>query len=188
VGGLDSRRIGLAGSDKSFDLFTEPARPRRRIRTPALDHAEQNRNKRACPTVFSFVNVWTPPRIKPSRDQARDGSSRRTHERISRISEVTDYVATSHSSSSDDGVAPAGAVECLDPNAAVMRAEALSKRDENDSPDVDFKLNALAYSIEGRCGNVIAARPARIPAFRLLGLRFAAGNGSTISRSLSKSV
>jgi len=43
------------------------------------------------------------------------------------MSEVTYYVALPFVIS-DDGVAPAEAVECFNPNAAVMRAEALSRK------------------------------------------------------------
>jgi hypothetical protein len=43
------------------------------------------------------------------------------------MSEVTYYVALPFVSS-DDGIAPGVAVECFNPNAAVMRAEALSRR------------------------------------------------------------
>jgi hypothetical protein len=41
--------------------------------------------------------------------------------------EVTYYVALPFVSS-DDGIAPGEAVECFNPNAAVMRAEAFAKR------------------------------------------------------------
>jgi hypothetical protein len=41
------------------------------------------------------------------------------------MSEVTYYVA------SDDGVAPGDAVECFNPNSAVMKAEALSRKPGN---------------------------------------------------------
>jgi hypothetical protein len=43
------------------------------------------------------------------------------------MSEVTYYVALPFVSS-DDGIAPGEAVECFNPNAAVMRAEALSRK------------------------------------------------------------
>jgi hypothetical protein len=43
------------------------------------------------------------------------------------MSEVTYYVALPFVSS-EDGIAPGEAVECFNPNAAVMRAEALSRK------------------------------------------------------------
>ena len=43
------------------------------------------------------------------------------------MSEVTYYVALPFVSA-EDGMAPAEAVECFNPNAAVMKAEALSRR------------------------------------------------------------
>jgi hypothetical protein len=43
------------------------------------------------------------------------------------MSEVTYYVALPFVST-EDGMAPAEAVECFNPNAAVMKAEALSRR------------------------------------------------------------
>jgi hypothetical protein len=42
--------------------------------------------------------------------------------------EVTYYVALPFVAS-DDGIAPGEAVECFNPNAAVMRAEALSRKE-----------------------------------------------------------
>jgi hypothetical protein len=44
-----------------------------------------------------------------------------------RISEVTYYVALPFVAAGD-GIAPAEAVECFNPNAAVIRGEALSRR------------------------------------------------------------
>jgi hypothetical protein len=43
------------------------------------------------------------------------------------MSEVTYYVALPFVAASD-GIAPAEAVECFNPNAAVMKAEALSRK------------------------------------------------------------
>jgi hypothetical protein len=43
------------------------------------------------------------------------------------MSEITYYVALPFVPS-DDGIAPAEPVECFNPNAAVMRAEALSRK------------------------------------------------------------
>jgi hypothetical protein len=48
-------------------------------------------------------------------------------ERETLMPEVTYYVALPFVAS-DDGVAPGEAVECFSPNAAVMRAEALSRK------------------------------------------------------------
>jgi hypothetical protein len=42
---------------------------------------------------------------------------------------------------SDDGIAPGEAVECFNPNAAVMRAEALSRKDGH--------VGAIAFSRTG---------------------------------------
>jgi hypothetical protein len=44
------------------------------------------------------------------------------------MSEVTYYVALPFVPS-DDGVAPGEAIECFNPNAAVMKAEALSRKE-----------------------------------------------------------
>ena len=43
------------------------------------------------------------------------------------MSEVTCYVALPFVAS-DDGIAPAEAIECFNPNAAVMKVEALSRK------------------------------------------------------------
>jgi hypothetical protein len=43
------------------------------------------------------------------------------------MSEVTYYVALPFVPS-DDGIAPGEAIECFNPNAAVMKAEALSRK------------------------------------------------------------
>jgi hypothetical protein len=61
-------------------------------------------------------------------------------ERMIGMSEVTYYVALPFVMS-DDGVAPAEAVECFNPNAAVMRAEALSRK--------PGYVGALAFSRSG---------------------------------------
>jgi hypothetical protein len=44
------------------------------------------------------------------------------------MAEVTYYVAMPFVAS-DDGVAPGGPVECFNPNAAVMRADAFSRKE-----------------------------------------------------------
>jgi hypothetical protein len=54
--------------------------------------------------------------------------------------EVTYYVALPFVAS-DDGIAPGEAVECFNPNAAVMRAEALSRKDGH--------VGAVAFSRTG---------------------------------------
>jgi hypothetical protein len=54
--------------------------------------------------------------------------------------EVTYYVAQPFVAS-DDGIAPGEAVECFNPNAAVMRAEALSRKDGH--------VGAVAFSRTG---------------------------------------
>jgi hypothetical protein len=54
--------------------------------------------------------------------------------------EVTYYVALPFVAS-DDGFAPGEAVECFNPNAAVMRAEALSRK--------DGYVGAVAFSRSG---------------------------------------
>jgi hypothetical protein len=54
--------------------------------------------------------------------------------------EVTYYVALPFFAS-DDGIAPGEAVECFNPNAAVMRAEALSRK--------DGYVGAVAFSRSG---------------------------------------
>src|ERR1700738_1355841 len=56
-----------------------------------------------------------------------DGFRRRANARMRQMSEVTYYVALPFVPS-DDGVAPGEAIECFNPNAAVMRAEALSRK------------------------------------------------------------
>ena len=56
------------------------------------------------------------------------------------MSEVTYYVALPFVAS-DDGIAPGEAVECFNPNAAVMRAEALSRREGH--------VGAVAFSRTG---------------------------------------
>jgi hypothetical protein len=48
-------------------------------------------------------------------------------ERRELMSEVTYYVALPFVAA-DDGIAPAEAIECFNPNAAVMKAEALSRK------------------------------------------------------------
>ena len=54
--------------------------------------------------------------------------------------EVTYYVALPFVAS-DDGIAPGEAVECFNPNAAVMRAEALSRKNGH--------VGAVAFSRTG---------------------------------------
>jgi hypothetical protein len=54
--------------------------------------------------------------------------------------EVTYYVALLFVAS-DDGIAPGEAVECFNPNAAVMRAEALSRKNGH--------VGAVAFSRTG---------------------------------------
>jgi hypothetical protein len=54
--------------------------------------------------------------------------------------EVTYYVALPFVAS-DDGIAPGEAVECFNPNATVMRAEALSRKDGH--------VGAVAFSRTG---------------------------------------
>jgi hypothetical protein len=54
--------------------------------------------------------------------------------------EVTYYVALPFVAS-DDGIAPGEAVECFNPNAAVMRAEALSRK--------EGYVGAVAFSRSG---------------------------------------
>ena len=56
------------------------------------------------------------------------------------MSEVTYYVALPFVVA-DDGVAPGEPVECFNPNAAVMRAEALSRKDGH--------VGAVAFSRAG---------------------------------------
>ena len=56
------------------------------------------------------------------------------------MSEVTYYVALPFVAS-DDGIAPGEAVECFNPRAAVMRAEALSRREGH--------VGAVAFSRTG---------------------------------------
>jgi len=56
------------------------------------------------------------------------------------MSEVTYYVALPFVAS-DDGIAPGEAVECFNPNAAVMRAEAFSRR--------EGYIGAVAFSRTG---------------------------------------
>ena len=56
------------------------------------------------------------------------------------MAEVTYYVALPFVAA-DDGVAPGEAVECFNPNAAVMRAEALSHKPGH--------VGALAFSRRG---------------------------------------
>ena len=56
------------------------------------------------------------------------------------MSEVTYYVALPFVAA-DDGIAPGEAIECFNPNAAVMRAEALSRKPGH--------VGALAFSRTG---------------------------------------
>jgi hypothetical protein len=56
------------------------------------------------------------------------------------MAEVTYYVALPFVAS-DDGVAPGEATECFNPNAAVMRAEALSRKEGH--------VGAVAFSRTG---------------------------------------
>jgi len=56
------------------------------------------------------------------------------------MSEVTYYVALPFVST-EDGIAPAEAIECFNPNAAVMKAEALSRRPGH--------VGAIAFSRTG---------------------------------------
>lgn len=56
------------------------------------------------------------------------------------MADVTYFVALPFIAA-DDGVAPGEAVECFNPNAAVMRAEALSRKSEN--------VGAVAFSRTG---------------------------------------
>ena len=56
------------------------------------------------------------------------------------MSEVTYYVPLPFVLS-DDGAAPAEAIECFDPNAAVMKAEALSRK--------EGYVGAVAFSRSG---------------------------------------
>jgi hypothetical protein len=56
------------------------------------------------------------------------------------MSEITYYVALPFRAA-DDGPAPAEAVECLNPNAAVMKAEALSRK--------EGFVGAIAFSRSG---------------------------------------
>jgi hypothetical protein len=56
------------------------------------------------------------------------------------MAEVTYYVALPFVAS-DDGVAPGEAAECFSPNAAVMRAEALSRKEGH--------VGAVAFSRTG---------------------------------------
>jgi hypothetical protein len=71
-------------------------------------------------------------------DRLDDGIRRRRQETIDEVwagnwfrfgaaTEVTYFVALPFVAS-DDGIAPGEAVECFNPNAAVMRAEALSRK------------------------------------------------------------
>lgn len=59
------------------------------------------------------------------------------------MSEVTYYVALPFVPA-DDGIAPGEAVECFNPNAAVMRAEVLSRKPGN--------VGAIAFSPSGDPG------------------------------------
>lgn len=61
-------------------------------------------------------------------------------QRGTRVSEVTYYVALPFIMA-DDGLAPGEAVECFNPNAAVTKAEALSRKAGN--------VGALAFSRTG---------------------------------------
>lgn len=61
-------------------------------------------------------------------------------QRGTRVSEVTYYVALPFILA-DDGLAPGEAVECFNPNAAVTKAEALSRKAGN--------VGALAFSRTG---------------------------------------
>jgi hypothetical protein len=56
-----------------------------------------------------------------------DGSRRRANDRMRQMSEVTCYVALPFVPS-DDGIALGEAIECSNPNSAVMKAEALSRK------------------------------------------------------------
>ena len=56
------------------------------------------------------------------------------------MTEVTYFVALPFVTA-DDGIAPGEAVECFNPNAAVMRAEALSRKSGN--------VGAVAFSRTG---------------------------------------
>ena len=56
------------------------------------------------------------------------------------MSEVTYYVALPFVPS-DDGIAPGGAIECFNPNSAVMKAEALSRKPGH--------VGAVAFSRSG---------------------------------------
>jgi hypothetical protein len=66
------------------------------------------------------------------------------------MSEVTNYVALPFVMS-DDGAAPAETIECFDPNAAVMRAEALSRK--------PGYVGALAFSRSGTPPPASSATP-----------------------------
>lgn len=66
-------------------------------------------------------------RSKVSTGYARDAYQRPANGRMRQMSEVTYYVALPFVFS-DDGVAAGEATECLSANAAVMRAEALSRK------------------------------------------------------------
>jgi hypothetical protein len=59
---------------------------------------------------------------------------------LRQMSEVTYYVALPFVAA-DDGIAPGEAVECFNPNAAVMKAEALSRKPGN--------VGAIAFSRTG---------------------------------------
>ena len=56
-----------------------------------------------------------------------DGSRRRANDRMRQMSEVTCYVALPFVPS-DHGIALGEAIECSNPNSAVMKAEALSRK------------------------------------------------------------
>jgi hypothetical protein len=61
------------------------------------------------------------------------------------MSEVTYYVALPFVAA-DDGVAAGEPTECFNPNAAVMRAEALSRKEGN--------VGAVAFSRTGEYGRI----------------------------------
>jgi hypothetical protein len=73
-------------------------------------------------------------------DMRADGLRRRANARMRQMSEVTYYVALPFVPS-DDGIAPGEAIECFNPNAAVMKAEALSRKPGH--------VGAVAFSRSG---------------------------------------
>jgi hypothetical protein len=69
-----------------------------------------------------------------------DGFRRRANARMRQMSEVTYYVALPFVPS-DDGIAPGETIECFNPNSAVMKAEALSRKPGH--------VGAVAFSRSG---------------------------------------